>query len=61
MIYVKVIIMLALGHGHPWDSMSQPVLALDRVFFLRGTIPCLNKNCRDVFNVEFNFAYELYL
>ena len=56
-----VIIMLALGHGHPWDSMSQPVLALDRVFFLRGTIPCLNKNCRDVSNVEFNFAYELYL
>ena len=41
MIYVKVIIMLALGHGHPWDSMSQPVLALngDRVF--RHTIELL--------------------
>ena len=27
MIYVKVIIMSALGRGHPWDSMSRPVLA----------------------------------
>ena len=61
MIYVKVIIMFPLGHKHPWDSISRPVLASDRVFFLRGIIPCLNKNYRDVFNAEFNFAYELYL
>ena len=53
--------MLALGHGHPCDLMSQPVLELDRVFFLRGTIPCLNKNYRDGFNVDFKFSYELYL